>query len=209
MDNEVIITYETLYELMRREKFRPELQKLNKEFFNDFIKYFNEKKIILESQQKKKSIFTSTETQKTQKQIENIKKIIKELYEKRENKIIQLAMFASRNNDNPTFNEMLIEEKKFFKDLLETTNNYRKNILHNLIQGKQPEIKEVEKPKELKTEKKDSIKMVRFLQSIPKFIGNDLNIYGPFEEEEIAAIPAEIAKLLTKKKKTEIIPTKP
>jgi len=209
MDNEVIITYETLYELMRREKFRPELQKLNKEFFNDFIKYLNEKKIILESQKKKKSIFTSTETQKTQKQIENVKKIIKELYEKRENKIIQLAMFASRNNDNPEFNEMLIEEKKFFKDLLETTNNYRKNILHNLIQGKQPEIKEVEKPKELKTEKKDSIKMVRFLQSIPKFIGNDLNIYGPFEEEEIAAIPAEIAKLLTKKKKTEIISTKP
>ena len=208
MDNEVIITYETLYELMRREKFRPELQKLNKEFFNDFIKYFNEKKIILESQQKKKSIFTSTETQKTQKQIENVKKIIKELYEKRENKILQLVMFASRNNDNPVFNEMLVEEKKFFNDLLETTNNYRKNILYNLIEGKQPEIKEVEKPKELKTEKKDSIKMVRFLQSIPKFIGNDLNIYGPFEEEEIAAIPAEVAKLLTKKKKTEIIPMK-
>ena len=208
MDNEVIITYETLYELMRREKFRPELQKLNKEFFNDFIKYFNEKKIILESQQKKKSIFTSTETQKTQKQIENIKKIIKELYEKRENKILQLVMFASRNNDNPVFNEMLVEEKKFFNDLLEITNSYRKNILYNLIEGKQPEIKEVEKPKELKTEKKDSIKMVRFLQSIPKFIGNDLNIYGPFEEEEIAAIPAEVAKLLTKKKKTEIIPIK-
>jgi len=207
MDKEIIITYETLYEIMRREKFRPELQKLNKEFFDDFIKYLEEKKVILESQQKKKSIFTSSETEKTKRQIENTKKIIRELYEKRESKILQLAIFASRNHDNPVFNEMLDEEKKFFKELLETINNYRNNILHNLIKGKNPEIKE--KPKELKIEKKDLIKMVRFLQPIPKFVGTDLNIYGPFEEEEIAAIPSEIADLLTKKKKTEIITTKP
>jgi DNA replication initiation complex subunit (GINS family) len=208
MEKDVIITYETLYEIMRREKFRPELQVLNKEFFEDLVKYFNEKKSILESQQKKKSIFTPSETQKTQKQIENIKKIIRELYEKRENKIIQLAMFASRNNDNPLFQEMLPEERKFFKELLGVINNYRKNILYNLIEGKHPEIKQPEKPKELKTEKKDSIKMVRFLQSIPKFIGTDLNIYGPFEEEEIAALPSEVVDLLTKKKKTEVISTK-
>lgn len=205
MDKDVIITYETLYEIMRREKFRPELQKLNREFFEDFIKYVQEKKSILESQQKKKSIFTSSETQKTQKQIENIKKIIKELYEKRENKIIQLAMFASRNNDNPVFHEMLEEEREFFQELLGIINNYRRGVLQSLVEGKKPEIKEKEKPKEIKTEKKDSIKMVRFLQSIPKFVGTDLNIYGPFEEEEVAAVPVEVADLLTKKRKTEII----
>lgn len=208
MDKEIIITYETLYEIMRREKFRPDLQKLNIEFFNDFIKYLQEKKSILESQKKKKSIFTSSETQKTQKQIENTKKIIKELYEKRENKIIQIAMFAARNNDNPILQEMLPEERRFFQELLEIINNYRASILHNLIEGKQPEIKEKEKPKELKTEKKDSIKMIRFLQSIPKFVGTDLKIYGPFEEEEVAAIPSGVADLLTKKKKTEIISIK-
>jgi len=205
MDKDVIITYETLYEIMRREKFRSELQKLNPEFLEDFINYINEKKSILESQQKKKSIFTSSETQKTQKQIENTKKIIRELYEKRENKIMQLAMFASRNNDHPIFQEMLPEEKKFFNELLQLVNNYRINLLYNLIEGKPPQLKQVEKPKELKTEKKDSIKMVRFLQSIPKFVGTDLNIYGPFEEEEVAAIPYEVADLLTKKKKTEVI----
>jgi len=205
---DIVITYETLFDILRKEKFNAELQNLNKEFFKDVIKYLNEKKAILESQKKKTSIFTSSETQKTQKQTENIKKILKEIYERREAKILQLSLFSSRNNDpNPKFAEMLKEEEKLFKNLLETLNQYRKGILYNLIELKNPEIEE-EKPKELKTEKKEFIKLIRFKQPVPKFVGTDLNIYGPFEEEEIAALPSEMTELLIKRKKAEIISTK-
>ena len=42
---DVIITYETLYELLMREKSRAEIQKLDNDFFNDVIKYIKDKKI--------------------------------------------------------------------------------------------------------------------------------------------------------------------
>ena len=69
-----IITYETLYEILRREKYNQELQTLDKEFFKNTTTYLNEKESILESQKQKSSIFSATEINKTKKQIENIKK---------------------------------------------------------------------------------------------------------------------------------------
>ena len=73
---DVIITYETLYELSRREKSTTELQKLESSFFKDTIKYIEEKKAILESQKSKTSIFSS-ESKKTQIQLQNTIKILK------------------------------------------------------------------------------------------------------------------------------------
>ena len=64
MTENTIITYETLYEILRREKSRPELQELDDSFYRNLVKYIEEKKAILESQRKKESIFTSVEIQK-------------------------------------------------------------------------------------------------------------------------------------------------
>ena len=80
---DVIITYETLYELLRREKSRAEIQKLDKDFFNDVIKYIKDKRDILESQKTKENIFAAKETERTNKQLESIYRILKELYDKR------------------------------------------------------------------------------------------------------------------------------
>ena len=92
---EVIITYENLYEILRREKYRTELQKLDETFYKDVVKYLQEKRAILESQAKKDNIFASTELEKTQTQLKNVLKIIRELYEKRENKIVQFSLFKN------------------------------------------------------------------------------------------------------------------
>ena len=39
-------------------------------------------------------------------------------------------------------------------------------------------------------------KLVRFLHTVPKFVGKELEEYGPFAEEDIANLPLEIADLL-------------
>ena len=44
MEKEVVITYETLFEILRREKTREELQKLPDNFHNDVGKYLSDKK---------------------------------------------------------------------------------------------------------------------------------------------------------------------
>src|SRR3989344_4083177 len=44
-EKSVVITYETLFELLNRERERPELQKLEQSFFADVVDYLREKRI--------------------------------------------------------------------------------------------------------------------------------------------------------------------
>ena len=199
---ETIITYETLYEILRKEKYEKELQSLDRNFFQNVVKYLEEKQNILNSQKDKKGIFSS-EIEKTKKQLSNIKKILKELYDRRENKIIQLALFSSRIKGKEDISAMLPEEKKLYKNLVETLNLFRRDILFNILSPKLPKLK----PKDIKIEKKEpkSTKLVRVLHSIPKFVGDDLNVYGPFEREDISNLPKKVAEVLIKKNRAKEI----
>lgn len=199
--SDINITYETIYELLRKEKYETELQPLPQTFFSNVIEYLGEKQTILESQKSQNSIF-SKETEKTEKQIQNVKRILKELYEKRENKIIQLTLFSSRTNLSHEYQNMLPEEQEFFNSLLKLLDNYRTGILDNILNLKFPVLSP---PKDIKTENKETSKLIRFIHPVPKFVGEDLKIYGPFSEEDIANIPARAAQILiTKKRAYEI-----
>jgi len=202
---EVKIVFETLYEILRREKYKNELQQLEPTFYADVVKYLAEKTSMLESQQSRSSIFASTELQKTQKTVENVKKILKELYERRESKITQLARVAALMGETVELPEILPEEKGLFREVRDTLNKYRLGVLNNVLETNMPKIEETEKPKELKSDKEVETKLVRFLNPTPKFIGDDLNIYGPYDEEDIAALPNKVASLLIKKNRVEQI----
>jgi DNA replication initiation complex subunit (GINS family) len=205
-DKDVLITYENLYEILRREKHRAELQKLNETFFNDVLEYLNNKKAILESQEKKDNIFASSEVEKTRTQLKNIKKILKDLYEKRESKILHQAVLSSRNGGNGyDCSAMLPEEEVFFKSLLKNLNTYREEILMNLLKCNLPSIK---KPKDLKrgSEKKDNKRPnVKVLKDLPQFVGPDLNTYGPFKKDEEVLLPEEVANHLVTNKQAQVI----
>jgi len=202
---EVIITYETLYELLRREKFKKELQKLDDSFFKDTIKYLNEKNSILDSQKSKSSIFP-TEAKKTQIQLQNTIKILKELYERRESKIVGLALLSSRTKPSiQDMENMLKEEKEIYEALLNKLSYFRENILSNLLESKYPDLEK--KPKDIKSENKETT-LIRFLHPIPKFVGEDLEVYGPFEEHDVANLPQKIAQVLMDKNRVELIDSK-
>ena len=201
-DKNISITYEFLYELLRKEKFRKELQKLDENFFKDVINYLEEKKAILMSQEKKDSIFAPSNVQKTRKQLENLQKIIKEFYERRETKIIQLAVFSSRTNAPiQDYASMLEEEKEFYKTIVEELNNYRSSILKSLLEGKLP-VKGRNKKKQKDAEPVET-KLIRFMQAIPQFVGDDLEVYGPFESEDISNLPTRVAEVLIKNNRAE------
>ena len=89
---EIVISYETLFDLLKREKERADLQKLDEGFFNLLVEFMNEKKQSLE-----KSSLESFENKKNfEIQQENIKKLLIDLYGKREKKIMGLALDKSR-----------------------------------------------------------------------------------------------------------------
>jgi len=202
MAKDVMITYDTLYEIFRREKYQAELQNLDPNFFKEITNYLSEKESILQSQKTKDNIFSSSEIQKTKKQIESIKKIFKELYEKRESKIVQLALICSRTSqETKPISSLLPEEKQFYEQIVNLLNTYRDKILQNLLETKLPDM---EKAKDIKADE-EKTKLIRILNPLPKFLGTDLKTYGPFEEEDLASLPSKIADLIVEKKRAEEI----
>ncbi len=201
-----MLTFEALFELLRKEKINPELQKLEEDFFNQTVQYLQEKTAILETEQKADSIFSS-DAKKTALQLENAKKIIKEFYEKRENKIINLAMLSSRAQIKDTVTNLLPEEKKIYKETLDLLTRYREGILYNILSTQKVQLTKIVLPKDIKTDQNQSSdsKMVRFLHPVPKFVADDLNIYGPFEQEDMSFLPNRTASLLIKRKRAEEI----
>ena len=123
---------------------------------------------------------------------------------------------------------MLKEEKKLFDYLVENLNNIRKNVLYNILEAKIPDVEKKEaetkeevnetENKEVREENKEKAgpepekevseenksQKIRFLDAVPKFIGKDLEEYGPFEKEDVANLPSEIADVLINKERAEI-----
>ena len=210
---EINISYETLFELLRREKNRDELQKLDETFFSDVAAYLKGKEDALEQLKTKEDLFAGEEKEKSEKQLENIRKILKELYEKREKKMIEMALDASRTASVVIdTSAMLNEERMFYENTLNVLNSFRQGILLNLQHANIPKIEKneirVDEPKEeheveKEEPKEGNLKSVKFTHAVPRFIGPDLNEYGPFEEGNTAEVPIEVAEVLVNKGRVE------
>ena len=203
---EVNITYETLFELLKREKDITDLQKIDPNFFNHFVDYLNEKKMMLN---KEDTLFSYEEKKKIDKQIENAKRIIKEIYERREKKILDIALIKSRTKSNVIDTSALLEhEKGFLDEVIKVLDSYRSDIIGNVMNGEyapKTTIKEEKNEENLQPKEEKHSKMLRFRYSVPKFVGKELEEYGPFGEEDIANLPLEIADVLISKGRVEEI----
>ena len=91
MEN-IKITLETLYDILRNEKKKEDLQKLEGTFYIDVVEYLREKISFWKKEPKIKDIFASGERDKLEYELRSIHRILKEIYEKREKKIIDIAL---------------------------------------------------------------------------------------------------------------------
>lgn len=188
--NDPVITFETLYDIMRREKARDELQKLSESFYTDVVSYIRDKQQILESQAGKESIFASQELDKTRTQLKNVMKIVKDLYDKRESKIMHLAILSARNKDQVYDTSALLpEEHPLFGDI--------RNVVTLARDGFFSMPNSASKPKDLKISgEKDNAVKVHITCDVPEFLGTDLQPYGPFQNNASISLPAQIADML-------------
>lgn len=279
--NDINLTYETLFDITRREKMQEDLQKLDPNFFNDLIRYVREKS--KDSPKETQNNLFSNNNQGNQRQLDNIRKLISELYSRRERKIINLAIIKSRTNSKLIDTSALLEEeKRFFNFILSILNHSKKNILLNLLQGNEirpldasvcfnmstqnptlsskgeQQTQKSRQPVALKKENswaeedtedggqkgdgqttadtglssdagkntdshkspsdtstqdasgQDSASVgvqrkIKFLNPVPKFVGKELEVYGPYEKEQVASLPKEIADVLVHKGRAEEI----
>jgi len=231
---DIRINYETLFDLLRREKNREELQTLDKDFYEQVLAYLKEKKDSLSK--KGDELFASAEKEKMKIQFQNIRRIIKELYERREKKIINMAMSRARTGSDVIDTSALLEsEKAFFNDQVKLFVQYKEDVLDRILNLKEYESKAEEEKKpgiapialepqpearqepEQKTEKKEpakeeaqadaqyaSKKKVLITASLPSFMGKSGEVLGPFNEGEEVELDHIIAEILLKKGKAEL-----
>ncbi len=190
------ITYDTLFEILRREKDRKDLQELDPDFFINVSAYFKDKKEILD----KIDDYSEEEADRIKTQIQNAKRLVREIYNTREKKIVEKAIIKARTkSDIITTENMLDEEKELFSRLVELLSTVRESVLNKLLKGKMIKLKKA-KPQE-----KNNRILVRFLAQIPEFVGIDGETYGPFNPDEIAVLPEKIANILINTEKAEQI----
>ncbi len=231
---QVNLSYETIFDLLVREKGREELQKLHDSFFNDISAYI-QSKISLNADD-------DEEREKLLKQIQNIRRMLRELYERREKKILNMALAASRTS--PSFidsENMITEEKALFDSIVERLDHFRKNVLESSLSAKlQPQqqrghgaAENLGKPKPLEDldeqeenfkpaseflaetmrhfqpataseshiaqqqqQQKPQLKLVKILRPVPKILSKELEVYGPFTENQKTELPSELADVL-------------
>jgi DNA replication initiation complex subunit (GINS family) len=138
---EIKVTLETLYDILRNEKKHEDLQKLEASFFIDVVSYLREKAAILNVKEDSDSLFASGEKEKLEYELRSIRRILKEIYEKREKKIIDITLNRSRTgSDIIDTSAMLREEKIFYEKLLKTLDQFRIGILGNLFKSELPDV---------------------------------------------------------------------
>jgi len=218
---EINITYETLYEILRNEKNRDDLQELNVGFYEDVVKYLNKNKEMLSK------AHSDDETEDLARQIKNIKAIIKEIYERREKKIINMAINKSRaGSESVEIDYLLPQEKDFYIHCVALLDRFRTQDLSKILDGsiilptrnfepeaaapKQEAASEAQRPataaptqEHAPHKPSDEKKTIKFRENVPKFLGKQLEVYGPFEPEEVVTLPSDLADILIRKGKAD------
>ena len=206
---EVVLTYETLYELLRREKSREELQKLDERFFKDTLNYLREKQQSYDDNLTKNDIFSQSERDKLHIQLANIKKILKDLYDIRERKIINMAINKSRTNSHIVDTQNLLQqEQSMFESLHSVLSQYRTGILHRLVELREPDVIPIilplpneQPPEEIPAPLPHGMKKIKCLEAVDQFFGEEFEQYGPFKQDEEITIPSQLADILISQEK--------
>lgn len=184
-----MITYNDIYEALRRERYSEQLQQLGKNFVQEVADYLKEKKAISE---KSEDIFSDA-ISKTKKQFENAISMFKELMLRRKKKLLNLAFVAAETGiSKRDYENMLNFEKEVFDEIMKSMENGDKKLT-NLLNGQEEE------------EKKKKHKLITFLQDTEEFLGLDGEKLGPFKKGDIANLPIEIVSILIVDNKAETV----
>ncbi len=203
--SDLAISYDLLFDILRYEKSREDMQALDKDFYKKVVEYLKQKDAIL------LSINTPTsERELTRIQVNNIKKILQEIYDRRERKIINLALYKIKTDSEMINTNVLLEEERImFDNLFLLFSKYKSTIIDNVLSHKMPFAENIDLPKQNRKQARvadpEQIISIRFVKPVPRFLGPELDTYGPFEEQDIASMPYKIASILIEKDHAEEI----
>lgn len=183
--------YDELYEAWRKEKENQDVQELPRDFYTRLAEYI--RKIKEESRMLDEKTLRG---RLLQKERENVERFTDELIRSRYDKIMRRIsageiLAAASLTD---------EEGALYEEVSPSAGSYL-GLLSNILRGQLTKVQEKARPK-------PRTLLVRVLQEIPAIIGADMKTYGPFKPEDVAALPAENARILIKQGAAQEIETR-
>ncbi len=189
------LLYSQLFDLVRKERSHQELQELPATFYDDAKLFFDEQVALL----KDDPLSGAAETARLQ--IINGKKLLRQLYEYREQKILQLAQARCRTGSALVdTTKLLEEERRLFERLVGVliearSRSHIEDNGHVAVAQKREQV--VEQPTEAVVV--EEMMSVRIVKNVPQFLGKNMEPYGPFEEDSVVELPSNVADVLIRR----------
>jgi DNA replication initiation complex subunit (GINS family) len=175
-----MITYNDLYETLRKEKYNENLQLLSKSFISEVADFLNERK---EESLRESDLFVDL-TAKAKKQLENSIALFRELMLRRKKKLLNLVFVAAETGVmKRDYENMLPFERELFERFVKAFEENDKEI-SKLLNAK----------KAGDGAKKQ--RMIIFNQNVEQFVDLNGALTGPFASGELANLDSEVADIL-------------
>lgn len=186
-----MISYNELYEILRKEKNAEVLQPLTNDFVSQVAEYLSDKK---EQAGADDGMFQDS-VMKNKKQYENSIAIFKELMLRRKKKILNLIFVATETGImKRDYENMLPNEQEVFDKMVKIFEEGDK-ILSRALQG-------------FKEESVSSNRMVLFNMAVEQFVDMAGNLIGPFNSGELANLEKGVAEILVSGGKAKFVDEK-
>lgn len=173
------IDYDELRRIHRLEKNTSKLVEVEDDFIDSLETFVEEEKKKYLSSLKN---FSSSEA----REFTNLRRIIEDIFQMREKKILNKALIASHTKD-VTAEKMAVQEKETFRKLLKVLEDH--NAQYSVMFGDK--------------ERSTNLSTLKILQDVPAFVGTDMQEYGPFSTGQSIDVPVKIARLLLSRKFAE------
>ena len=172
-----MLNYSQLREMQRSEMGSSELCSVNEDFYTQLKEFLNEKKEEAMNSQNLLVI----------KEYENLRKIAKAIVNKRNEKLVLLALRGKKE-----LTGMTREESNFLTHLSRAIDENEAELSFIFEENNG-------------NDKKNQFKRVRLLKNISPYKGLDEKVYGPFKTDEIVELPAAEVQWLLKEKMAELL----
>lgn len=183
-----MISYNDVYEILRKEKYSEALQLLPKDFINDFSGYVNDK--IAESS-KEDDLFHEN-VLKSKKQLENSISMFKELMRLRKKKLLNLVFVGTETGImKRDYENMLNHERDIFDKLVRAFEEGDKEIA-GVLNGR-------------RAKAEDKNRMIMFNSDVAQFVDANGKFLGPFASGELVNLDTQVASLFVQSGKASYV----
>lgn len=174
-----MISYNEIYEVLRKEKYSEPLQPLSKSFITEIAEFLSEKR----NESLQEDNLFSDSLLKSKKQLENSISLFKELMRVRKRKLLTLVFVATETGImKRDYENMLPTERDLFDRLVKSFEESDKEIA-KVINGKRDKDKE------------EKFRMIMFSQNVDQFVGMDGQPIGPYVAGELVNLNSNVASI--------------